>query len=126
MDDSVRIAKVKGMAAAGTLLAVLAMALAACGGGGGEQQIYPVGTFTIARDDFLEPGTYEVEDVGEYACITAVFHGPNDGDLSDYVHVYGDEVIDFGDGSGTELRIQDRDEVLIVQNDRCKLIRKGD
>lgn len=108
------------------LVAILGVAAFASCSHNQESAIYLVGEHEIAKDQFLRPGAYEVEMAGEYACTAAVSHGPGDGDLSDFVHVFDDDVIDFGDGNGTELRIEARDEVLMIQNDLCKLNRTGD
>jgi hypothetical protein len=110
------------------LLAVMTFALSGCqnGSGGGEQQIYAVGTFSIARDEFLRPGTYEVEDVGEYACVIWVLHGPSDTDISDFAHVFEDYEAGWDDGDPRELTIRPEDISIVTDTDRCLLTRQGD
>ena len=118
MDNSMRLSSASTLFAA---VVVLSLALAGCGDRG-EQKIYPIGTFTIARDDFLRPGTYKVEDIGNYACVISAQHGPDYGDSSDWVYIYEGK----SPNDDADLTISDRDKTILVENDRCLLTRKGD
>ena len=103
------------------IIALLVATLsAACGS---DQKVYPPGRFGLAGDAFLSPGEYDVEEVGDQACVVASMHGPGYSDRSDWVYAF----MDFKDGASGDpetLTISPRDISILVENGRCRLTRK--
>lgn len=103
------------------MVAVLVAGLSAvCGS---DQKVYPPGRFGLAGDAFLSPGEYDVEEVGDQACVVASMHGPGYSDRSDWVYAF----MDFKDGASGDpetLTISPGDTSILVEYARCRLTRK--